>query len=198
MMNTIPLFPLSSVLFPGGRLPLQIFEPRYLDLVSDSLKNDSGFGVVWLRRGGEVHAQQGDQPTALSPLGTYARIVDWTKLDNGLLGITIEGREKFRLLSSQQQANQLYIGEVEWLPQEPAIAMNEQSDELHGLLQQLLHHPHLQRLQVASEINDIGQLSCLLCQYLPLEEAEKFLLLSEFDPLQRLEQLMQILDRFAE
>ena len=198
-MTTIPLFPLGAVLFPHGRMPLQIFEARYLDLITDCLKNDSGFGVVWLRQGQEVYLPEQDETVPrLAQLGTYARIVDWNRLDNGLLGITIEGRQKFRLLTSQQQENRLHLAQVEWLPEEPLIPLDEHASELHTLLQQLIEHPHLQRLQLNPEVTDVSHLSCLLCQYLPIAEADKFVLLSEADPLLRLEQLMMILDRFSE
>ena len=81
----IPLFPLSSILFPYGRMPLQIFEPRYLDLVKDSLRNDRFFGVVLIVDGSnEVAVTKTDVPS-LSSLGTSARIIDWDQLPNGLL-----------------------------------------------------------------------------------------------------------------
>ena len=115
-METIALFPLSSVLMPGARLPLQIFEPRYLDLVSDCMKQDKGFGVILLRAGSELLSKDSERSDArLAALGTYARIVDWDRLPDGKLGITIEGEKKFRLLSSSVEANLLHRGEVEWL-----------------------------------------------------------------------------------
>ena len=77
----IPLFPLRSVLFPRGKLSLQIFERRYIDLVSQSLRDGSGFGVILLKDGDEVIKPGGNQE--LHPVGTYARIVDWDQLDNG-------------------------------------------------------------------------------------------------------------------
>ena len=84
-MQTIPLFPLNLVLYPGAQLPLQIFEPRYTDLVGECLKNDSGFGVCCIKEGSEVgeHASCHD-------VGTYAKIIDWSQLENGLLGITVQ------------------------------------------------------------------------------------------------------------
>ena len=111
-MSELPLFPLSSVLLPFGRMPLQIFEQRYLDLVRDSMKSDSPFGVVWIRRGAEV-AQRGRASPELGDYGTCARIVDWDQLPNGLLGITIEGAERFDLHATSTRANGLVVGEVE-------------------------------------------------------------------------------------
>jgi Lon protease-like protein len=85
MMSELPLFPLSGVLLPFGRIPLQIFEQRYLDLVRDCMKSGTDFGVVWIRRGEEV-AQRGRVAPDLGDYGTCARIVDWDQLPNGLLG----------------------------------------------------------------------------------------------------------------
>ena len=96
MTEALPLFPLSSVLLPCGRMPLQIIEQRYLDLVRESMKSASEFGVVWIRRGSEV-AEQGRASPELGDYGTCARIVDWDQLPNGLLGVTIEGARRFEL-----------------------------------------------------------------------------------------------------
>lgn len=198
-METIPLFPLNAVLLPHGRMPLQIFEPRYLDLISRCLKQeeDSGFGVVWLREGKEVYrtAEEGDN--RLAQVGTFARIVDWDSLANGLLGITIEGGDKFRLVSSHQRADHLYIADVEWIAPEPAIALPEHSEELTVLLTQLLQHPHIERLKLNPTVNDVSTLGNLLAQLLPISEAIKFKLLTQSDPLLRLHTLMNLLDEIS-
>jgi len=93
----IPLFPLNTVLFPGGPLPLRIFEARYVDMVSSCLKEDSPFGVLLIRDGGET----GNATT--HEIGTLARIVDWYQGSDGLLGVTAVGEQRFRLLSSHRQ-----------------------------------------------------------------------------------------------
>ena len=110
-VHELPLFPLSGVLLPYGRISLKIFEQRYLDLVRDSMKTASPFGIVWIRQGGEV-AQRGVASPQLGDYGTCARIVDWDQLPNGLLGITIEGTERFDLHATQSQANGLVMGQV--------------------------------------------------------------------------------------
>ena len=201
--ETIPLFPLGAVLLPHGRMPLQIFEPRYLDLVSHCLKSDTGFGVVWLAQGRDVSVKKSQKPSTtvrpkLSQIGTYAKIVDWDALPNGLLGITIEGDKKFRLLSSQQQANKLHVGEIQWIEREPVLSLPEEAVELQGLLSQLLQHPHVARLKVDANVDDVGHLACLLTQLLPIDERVKFDLLAITDPLYRLEQLMTLLDSLSQ
>ena len=82
-LNELPLFPLSAVLVPQGRMPLQIFEQRYLDLVRSTMRNDTLFGSVWIRKGSEL-AVSGRASPQLGDYGTIARIVDWDQLDNGL------------------------------------------------------------------------------------------------------------------
>ena len=89
----IPLFPLRIVMFPRGRFDLQIFEKRYIDLIRDCLRTDSGFGICLLKTGEETFQENSEQK--IYSAGTYSRIVDWDQLENGLLGITVEGAEKF-------------------------------------------------------------------------------------------------------
>ena len=91
-MKKIPLFPLPLVLFPGGRLPLQIFEVRYLDMVKSCMRENSGFGVVMLETGGEVFDGQ-NALNDISTQGTYSVIVDFDQFPNGLLGIMTEGKK---------------------------------------------------------------------------------------------------------
>ena len=107
----LPLFPLSSVLFPFGRMPLQIFEQRYLDLVKNCLKTDSGFGVITILDGLEADFAEPSE-LELSVVGCYARIVDWDQLPNGLLGIIIEGHKRFKLKNFWREENGLVRGEI--------------------------------------------------------------------------------------
>ncbi|MGH6609641.1 MAG: LON peptidase substrate-binding domain-containing protein, partial [Burkholderiaceae bacterium] len=104
----IPLFPLNTVIFPGGVLPLRIFEPRYLDMVSNSLRTDTGFGICLLRSGWET-----DRRARIHPMGTLCKIVDWTSLPDGLLGITAQAAARIRVVSSQMRSDNLMVGEVE-------------------------------------------------------------------------------------
>ena len=102
------LFPLHTVLFPGSRLPLQIFEQRYLGLISDSLKKQQGFVCVLISEGKEVN----DTPSVFST-GCYVEITDWETLANGLLGITIEARYRVRLSQPNVKDSGLLVAETE-------------------------------------------------------------------------------------
>ena len=176
MTEALPLFPLSSVLMPCGRLPIQIFEQRYLDLVRESMKSASEFGVVWIRRGSEV-AEKGRASPDLGDYGTCARIVDFDQLPNGLLGVTIEGARRFELYTTSTRSNGLVVGEVavESAP-EPA-AMCEDWKPLLDVLESLETHPHVQRMDLAIDYSDAWSVAGTLVQLLPLEEHIKYELL---------------------
>lgn len=188
-MSELPLFPLSGVLMPYGRMPLQIFEPRYLDLVRDCMKTDSAFGVVWIRRGAEV-AQRGSASPQLGDYGTTARIVDWDQLPNGLLGLTIQGGQRFDLGATEVRANGLVVGQVELRPQLESVAMEPRWQSLLDILHSLETHPHIQRMALQLDYDDAWQVACTLIQLLPLEEALKYQLLG----IDSIESLMDELD----
>ncbi len=187
----LPLFPLGAVLFPGGRMALRIFEPRYVDLVRDSLKQNAPFGIVRIREGREVVRSGVEPMPRLAQIGTFARIVDWDAAANGMLGIIVAGEGKFRLLSTEQRSNFLIVAEVEPLPDEASLPLPERADGLLPLMQQLLEHPAVAQLQMQPQMEDGGLLANQLAQLLPIPEPEKFALLAETDPLQRLDRLLQ-------
>lgn len=116
-MSSIPLFPLHTVLYPHGRLPLRIFEPRYLDMVSDCMKADSGFGVCLIKQGTET----GPAATCFDT-GTYAEIIDFSRQPDGLLTITLQGKRRFRVLQTAVRSNNLLTGEIDWMSPDEAEA----------------------------------------------------------------------------
>ena len=187
--ESLALFPLSSVLLPCGRIPLQIFEQRYLDLVRDSMKSGTPFGVVWIRRGEEI-AQRGSVSADLGDYGTCARIVDWDQLPNGLLGITIEGAERFELHASSIRSNGLVVGEVTLLPRPEPCAVQEAWSPMLDVLSSLETHPHVQRMNLSVDYSDAWSVAYTLVQLLPLEEHVKYELLG----LDVIDQLMAELD----
>ncbi|WP_066055571.1 LON peptidase substrate-binding domain-containing protein [Halioglobus sp. HI00S01] len=187
---SMPLFPLSAVLFPGGRMQLQIFEQRYLDLVRDSMKSGEPFGLVWIRQGSEV-AQRGQASAALGDWGCSARIVDWDQLPNGLLGITIEGEERFDLHATQVRENDLVVGEVTLRPDPGPAPMDAQWQSMVDVLQSLEAHPHVQKLALSPDFCDAWSVGWTLAQLLPLEEHLKYQMLG-YD---QVELLMSELDR---
>ena len=188
-MSELPLFPLSGVLLPFGRIPLQIFEQRYLDLVRDCMKSGTDFGVVWIRRGAEV-AQRGRVAPDLGDYGTCARIVDWDQLPNGLLGITIEGARRFELIETATRANGLVVGDVQLQDAQPPAPMLDAWQPLLDVLLSLQTHPHVQQMNLQLDYDNAWQVGYTLVQLLPLEESLKYELLG----IDSVEALMQELD----
>ena len=129
----IPLFPLNTVLFPGGPLPLRIFETRYTDMVRRCMREQSAFGVVLIRAGAEV-----GEVANTAEIGTTARIVDFYQLPDRLLGITCAGEKKFRVLARRRQPDGLNVGTVEWLPEEPKLEVPGEHAHLAALLRKVL------------------------------------------------------------
>ena len=105
------------MLFPGGPLPLRIFEPRYIDMVSASMKSDTPFGVLLIKEGEEAG------PATTYEVGTLAKITDFYQGSDGLLGVTALGGQRFRLISNERQHNGLNIGEVELIDAEAALPL---------------------------------------------------------------------------
>ena len=175
-MTELSLFPLSGVLLPFGRVPLKIFEQRYLDLVRESMKTDTPFGVVWIRHGGEI-GQRGRAAPELGDYGTCARIVDWDQLSNGLLGITIEGAQRFELHKTHTRSNGLVVGQVDLQQPTAATPLAEEWLSLLDVLRSLETHPHVQRMNLRVDYNDAWQVGYTLLQLLPLEECLKYKLL---------------------
>jgi Lon protease-like protein len=111
--QTVPLFPLHTVLFPDGFLPLRIFETRYIDMVRQSLRESRPFGVVLLKQGGEVLQCETDRDTTeFNVLGTLAHIVDTDLAADGMLQIEARGDRRFRIERSWMERDGLMMGEI--------------------------------------------------------------------------------------
>ena len=196
-MNTrsVPLFPLRTVLFPGGPLPLRIFEPRYLDMISRCMQNDEPFGVVLIREGPEVG---GEVALRTEPVGTLATIRDWYQGTDGLLGITALGTQRFRLESADTQTDGLRIGKVELLDPEPAVRLPEEFYPMAELLRGVIED--LGRLYelVDKHYDDAGWVGCRFAEILPLEVDRKQFCLQLNDPLERLKFLQPFLRAIRE
>ncbi len=194
----IPLFPLRSVLFPGGVLPLRIFEPRYVDMVGRCMREQTGFGVVLIRSGAEARLEAGVGQPECFGVGTEAVIVDFNQADNGLLGIVAEGRRKFRVHATREQADHLLLGEVEFLPEEGAGELLPEHDRLVDVLKELTNHPLVQRLNLNVDFNEARSVSFRLAELLPIEPEIKQALLQMRWPRERLTELSRIVSKFQE
>lgn len=175
-MTELSLFPLSVTLLPYGRMPLQVFEQRYLELVKTSMRSGDGFGIVRIERGAEV-APSG-LPT-LAALGSVATIVDWDQLDNGLLGITVQGGRRFRPFNLWREDDGLIRAEAELLPELEKVAMIEAWEPMRTVLQGLQAHPHVERIGLPIDFDDAWQVAFSLIQFLPIEEDLKVEMLGQ-------------------
>ncbi len=182
----IPLFPLNTVLFPGGVLPLRVFEPRYLDMISECLRSGDGFGISLIESGPEVGG-----PAQCHAVGTLARVSDWESLPGGMLGITVTGMDRFRIGGTSVRGNNLLKGEPEWLAEGEAPAVNEIGTGRYAWVRPLVKGTALAR---DAEVIESGRLSFRLAEFMSLPVLLRQQLLeldSEYDRLDRIYDLLQ-------
>lgn len=195
----IPLFPLRTVLFSGGQLPLKIFEARYTGMVSSCLKQGIGFGVVLLRKGGETrHITKNapaSEPPAFFDVGTEATIVDFNQLNDGVLGIVAQGGRKFRVRRTWEQPDRLMMGEVTYLPDEPKAELGDEHSGLVDILQELVQHPMVQKLRLDIDFADARSVGWRLAELLPIEPEIKQSLLQLHLPKERLSELTRLVNK---
>jgi hypothetical protein len=191
----LPLFPLNPVLFPGGRLPLQIFEPRYMDMVVRCMRRDEAFGVVLIRRGSDARLAPDSTQPEIFDVGTEAHIVDFNQLSNGRLGIVVRGGRKFRIRETWEQEDHLLLGRVEFLPEEPALPVTAEHEELVDILRELIKHPMIEKLGLDITFNDARSVGWRLSELLPIEPEIKQSLLKLQLPRERLQELTRLVSK---
>jgi len=183
MLPSIALFPLNIVLFPGGPLPLRIFETRYLDMVRSCMRGDQRFGVALIREGGEVG------PAETFDVGTMAKIIDFHQLSDGFLGLSCVGEQRFRIVTRSRQADGLNLAQIDWVAAEPTIPVPERHSRLAELLKSVL--PELGEVYAGIEmhLDDAAWVGHRLAEILPIAATEKQFCLELADPIQRLDVL---------
>ena len=186
----LPLFPLSTVLFPGCVLDLQVFEARYLDMIARCMKQGSGFGVVCILEGSET----GDIEPDIAGIGCEARVSDFQKQENGLLGIRVEGGRRFEVLNTELQRDNLLMADVHWLDEIPEQPLQQEDQDLLALLKALAEHPMVAALNMNTEVSGQQSLANQLAYLLPFAEEDKVDLLQVDDPQQRLDGIQALLE----
>lgn len=194
-MAEIPLFPLPLVLFPGGRLPLQIFEARYLDMVKRCMRENVGFGVVLIEEGEQVLAHREQQLPTVSHCGTYATIVDFDQNDNGTLGIMIEGQVKFVVRDQYETPDRLMMAQVEFLEIEEDAAVPDSKQHLVSLLEMFIEHDAVQDLGLVINFEEAREVGSRLTELLPCPNHFKQRMLEMKNPLARLNELEKLIVR---
>lgn len=184
--DELPLFPLKTVVFPGGRLPLKVFEQRYIDLVRDSVRDGEGFGVCML-------APNDEGNTGIARIGTYVVIEDWFLRDDGLLGITAKGIRRFRMSRIWARDNGLLCANVEWLDENQA-AVPAECVVLVNLLRQIAEQVGVPQAEMTEQnLDEAGFVSNRLAEMLPLELMERQQLLETVDCVERLRKVFIML-----
>lgn len=186
--QSLPLFMLHTVLVPGAALGLRVFEPRYLDLVSDCSRSGGSFGVCLILEGGETGT-----PATPAAYGTEAVIEDFDRDAAGLLTLQVRGARRFRTRQLQVRGNGLVVGEVSWL--QDASPAGPRLQPQHALLGEVLERL-LEQIGGGSggadkqHLEDAAWVGWRLAELLPLEDGLRQGLLQEDDPHARLQQLL--------
>jgi Lon protease-like protein len=195
MINTgIPLFPLHAVLFPDGYLKLRIFEQRYIDMVRECSLRDCSFGVCLIS-----NAEGANLPANHMRVGTTARICDFSTLDDGLLGITAHGGQKFIVRKTRMRDNGLLMAEVQTLDETAPVDVPDEYSVLTLITGRFMEqlgnsYPSFQ----PQHLLDAHWVGYRLSELLPLDNHEKQVSLQISDPLERLQMLVEVLPRFQE
>ena len=183
-----PIFPLKSIILPGGQFPLRIFERRYLDMIKDSLKTDSGFIIALTKN-------DADYISSVHDYACYVEIVDWSQLDGGLLGITVEGKCIVTLSNCKLDEANLLKGDAQ--------EINSGIDHLVPKKYQILSkfykkiYPEIKAyiFHNKSKYNDANWVAFRLIECLPIEISDKADLIATNEPLDRLEKILHIVKR---
>jgi uncharacterized protein len=202
-LQSLPLFPLGTVLCPDGSLPLRIFEVRYLDMIGKCYKTGAPFGVVTLKSGSEVRrADDSAVPDAFHPIGTLATITELSKPQAGLLVIRCTGAQRFRINSATQLIHGLWVGDVAPMTSDLAVAIPDDLQNVAVALRQLIQRLQNEAVPLADlpvqqpyRFDDCGWVANRWCELLPLPLAHKQALMALDNPLVRLELISDVLAR---
>lgn len=186
-MQDIALFPLKSVLFPGGLLPLRIFEQRYMDMAKSCLREGHAFGVCLIREGAEVGA-----PAIPVEVGCLARIASWDMPQLGLLHITARGEQRFRILSRTVQRDGLARADIELLPQDTDGKITANCAVCVSLLERMIEE-QAALFELPHRLDSASWVGSRLTEVLPLPLTAKQELLEMSDAAARLERLTALL-----
>ncbi|MYM25851.1 peptidase S16 [Duganella sp. FT135W] len=197
-MPSIPLFPLKTILFPDGHLPLQVFEVRYLDLVKRCIAKGEEFGVVSLLDGSEVRVP--DQHETLSGCGTMARILDWSAPLPGLLQISCIGTTRFQVKAAEQLKHGLWMADVEEVAEDMVVPIPAEQQDVANALGALIRSLQKKQISTANmslappyRLDEAGWVANRWCELLRLDIEEKQRLLLQENPVLRLELVQDVL-----
>lgn len=191
-MTEVPLFLLDTVLFPGGLLPLRVFEQRYLEMVKTCLRESNPFGVCRIRAGAEVGG-----PATHEDIGCLARIVHWDMQQLGLLQIVAQGAQRFRVVERRLQGDGLARAQIETLPDDADAPLPQEFTAGRQLLERIAAEHGERIFALPFRFDSSAWVSARLAEILPLPAATRQKLLELDDSLQRLEILQRLLTESA-
>ena len=187
----LPIFPLRTILFPDSKLPLRIFEPRYIDMVSRSMRENSEFGIILSRESTDPKMFE------TYDTGTLAKIIDWDQGGDGLLGITTLGTQKFRLKELNKQEDGLNIGSIERIEKEGDYKPLKEFTHLVELLQAILDDVNIYD-DDEKRFDSASWISYRFAEILPLRLEDKQKCLEIDDPIIRLNFLEPLIKTIRE
>jgi Lon protease-like protein len=184
----LPLFPLQAVLFPGGRLPLRIFESRYMDMAKGCLRDGSPFGVCLIREGREVGA-----PALPMDVGCLARIATWDMPQLGVLQVLARGERRFRIRERRVQADGLTLARVDLLAEETDAPLAADADLCARVLRKAIESGGEALVEPPPRYDSAAWVSARLAELLPLSLAARQRLLEMDDARDRIEILRRLI-----
>ena len=187
------LFPLTINVLPGAYLPLQIFEPRYIDMVKDCLGKERGFCIVLIKEEKELSTLQ----TQHSATGTYVEVVDFNQLENGLLGITVQGKYRAQILDRTEKDDGLILGNIVQSKEADDICLEADYENIWRVLREISKHPEIQKLQLEIDFSNSSSVAYNLASLLPISPLDKQLILESNSNKIRLDSLQEILKKLG-
>lgn len=184
----VPIFPLQAVLFPGGRLPLRIFEPRYMDMAKEALRDNTLFGVSLIKEGDETGT-----PAVPEDIGCLAKIVDWDMHQLGVLHVVIRGVQRYRILDQRVEKNGLIRAKVVTVTPEPDQKLSQANSVCSTVLQHIIEKIGETNFHAPLNLQDAVWVGYRLSEVLPLKLAVKQQLLQMNDSVVRIQVLHKFL-----
>ena len=183
-LYSLPIFPLHSVMFPGGLLPLRVFEPRYLSMIGRCMREATGFGICAIRSGSEV-----GEAADCYAIGTLVQVIDFNQDSSGVLSIVVAGQRRFRIVNQEVLPDQLLIANVNWLGEPESELLPAKYQSLRPLLEQLIRQAGKPWTEMEADYDSAGWVAARLVEMLPFATEDKQRVLELNDPEQRLQVL---------
>jgi hypothetical protein len=185
-IQEVSIFPLNTVLFPDGLLPLRVFELRYIEMTKACLRDDRPFGVCLIREGKEV-----GEAAVPEPVGCLARIAHWEMPQLGVFQRLARGAERFRIREMRVQPNQLIVASVQAMA--PDTGREPVDPDCGNLLRMIIEKAGAERFPEPVRLDDAAWVGYRLAEVLPIDTATRQALLELTDAQQRLVRLGEIL-----